>query len=90
MRAGRRTFRAHSSSERLILGSHRILCGLYSEVWRNRGRLESWAEGNVMKFKSRKCKVLGLSYQCAIAPDGREDMDKVQPGAPVVPTDKSQ
>lgn len=54
------------------------------------GRLESWAEGNVMKFKSRKCKVLGLSYQCSIAPDGREDMDKVQPGATVVPTGKSQ
>lgn len=77
MRAGGKTFRGHSSSERLILGSHRILSGLYCEVWRDLDRLESWAEGNIMKFKSRKCKVLGLPNQCALALDGREDMDKV-------------
>lgn len=61
LRAGGKTFRALSSSDRWILGSHRILSGLYCEVWRDL---------DILKVKSRKCRVLGWSYQCALIIDG--------------------
>lgn len=63
-------FRALSSSDRWILRSHRILSGLYCEVWRDLDGLEGWADGNILKVKSRKCRVLAWSSQCALITRG--------------------